>query len=314
MTSPPGLATLVEEYLALRRQLGFELRVEGAHLQRFARYAEVHDPHGPLTIDLAVRWAREPAKAQPRYWARRFAIVRRFAQYCVARDPRTEVPPAGLLGRAGHRPTPHIYSRSELADLLAAAATVDSPRGLRSHTYVTLFGLLAATGLRIGEALRLTVDDVDLTAGILTVARTKFHKARLVPLHETTRAAMQRYVERRAPYTQVGARAFFVTETATPLVYAEVQATFTTLRRTLGWGPPAGRGGPRLHDLRHTFVVERLLHWSAAGVDLDRRVAALATYLGHVKVTDTYWYLTAVPALLAVTAARFEHFARAGDP
>jgi integrase len=214
-----------------------------------------------------------------------------------------------MLGPSYRRRAPHIYSEREVADLLGAASQLGPVDGLRSHTYVTLFGLLASTGLRISEALRLTREDVDFAAALLTISRTKFHKSRLIPLHPTTTATLREYADRRDNYHPlVRLSAFFLTERGTALKDCRVRMTFSTLRRSLGW---AGLSGPprRIHDLRHTFAVRRLLRWYEEGADVDHEIAALSTYMGHVKVTDTYWYLTAVPELLAVAGARYERYA-----
>lgn len=307
--SAPTLVNLAEEYLAFRRGLGFAMRVEGAELLRFARYAGSIGHHGPITTDLAVRWAKLPKDADPLYWARRLDIVRRFAKHRVLFDAATEVPPDRMLGPSYRRRSPHIYSEGEIAALLRAAAGLGPTGGLRPHTYVTLFGLLASTGLRISEAVRLTREAVDLDAGVLTISETKFHKSRLVPLHPTTTAALRRYAARRDRYHPlVCLPAFFLTERGTSLKDWRVRMTFTALRESLGW---VGRGGParRIHDLRHSFAVTRLLRWYQEGADIDHKIAALSTYLGHVKVTDTYWYLTAVPELLAIASARYERYA-----
>jgi integrase len=308
------VASLAVEYLAMRRKLGFALVGEGQQLMRFARYADRVGHQGPLTIDLAVRWAQFGRDRGVVAAARRLDVVRRFAKHRWLFDARTQVPPEGLLGPSyRRRPTPHIYSEGELTALLEAASALGPASGLRPQTYVTLLGLLASTGLRISEALRLTRADVDLDAGVLTVVETKFHKSRMVPLHRTTTRALQRYAQQRDRYHRRASPTgtFFVTERATSLKYWRTLMTFAALRAELGWTGPRGQR-PRLHDLRHTFAVRRLVQWHRRGFDLHHRIAALSTYLGHVKVTDTYWYLTAVPELLAITGARYERYAGPG--
>lgn len=305
------MVSLAEEYLTMRRNLGFALEIEGQQLMRFARHADRAGHRGPLTIDLAVRWARLERDPGVVASARRLDVVRRFAKHRWLLDSRTQVPPEGLLGPSyRRRPTPHIYSDGELAALLKTASALGPAGGLRPQTYVTLLGLLASTGLRISEALRLTRETVDLDAGVLTVVETKFHKSRLVPLHPTTTRELRRYARQRDRYHRrtSSAAAFFLTERGTSLKYWRTLMTFTALRKTLGWTGPRGRR-PRLHDLRHSFAVQRLIRWDRRGVDLHHRIAALSTYLGHVKVTDTYWYLTAVPELLAITGRRYERYA-----
>ena len=314
MDTPVTMHVAVEEYLTWRRKLGFALRIEGEELGRFARFADQVGHRGPLTTELAVRWATLPAAAARLYHARRLDMVRRLARHLVVVEPTTEIPPAGFLGPSYRRREPHIYSREEIAALLGAAAQLDPAGGLRPRTYTTLFGLLACTGLRISEALGLARPHVDLDAGILTIAAAKFHKSRLVPLDATAVQALRGYAECRDRYRRrPRADTFFVSEYGTSLKYGKVIKTFVALRRRLGWKP--GRGGrlPRIHDLRHAFAVGRLLRWYEQGVEIDRTIASLSTYLGHVKVSDTYWYLTAVPELLAVSAARFERCAVESD-
>lgn len=311
MTATPTMVALVEEYLALRRRLGFALHSSGQQLLGFARFADGIDHRGPLTVELAVRWARLPEKARPSWWARRLQIVRGFAQHRSLFDPGTEIAPAGLLGPLSRRPTPHIYSETEITALLQAAAELGPEGGLRPHTYVTLLGLLLSAGLRISEALHLDRDDVDLQGGVLTVRHTKFKKSRLVPLHPSAVVALAAYARRRDRHSRHAASGtFFVNESGTPLSASGVAGSFNALRDTLGWTKnPDGRR-PRLHDMRHTMAVRTLLRWVKAGVEVDRKMPALATYLGHVEVSDTYWYLTAVPELMALTAARFEAYRR----
>jgi len=315
MTSAPTMVELVADYLALRRQLGFALHSTGLQLLGFARYADESGHRGPLTVELAVRWARLPEAASPSWWARRLLCVRGFAQHRSLFDPETEVPPAGLLGPLSRRPTPHIYSDPEIAALLRVAAELGPASGLRPHTYVTLLGLLLVAGLRISEALRLEREDVDLTCGVLTIRRTKFRKSRLVPVHRSTVLALTAYARRREslhPHAVSGT--FFLTERGRPLCASSVASTFGALRRKLGWSPPLEGRRPRLHDLRHTMAVRTVLRWYQEGAEaVDRKLPVLSTYLGHVEVCDTYWYLTAVPELMALAAARFQAF-RGQDP
>jgi integrase len=199
---------------------------------------------------------------------------------------------------------------AELSALVAAARALAPSTGLRPHTYATLFGLLACTGLRVSEAVKLARDDVDWPRGLLTVRQTKFRKSRLVPLHATTLAALRAYAARRDRlYPSPTTGAFFLTGRGTALPRSSVGVTFWKLRTRLGWAAGHTRPKPRIHDLRHTFACRRLQRWYADGVDVDHAVAALSTYLGHATVRDTYWYLTGTPELLALATARFERFA-----
>jgi integrase len=310
MTRNPTMLALVQEYLAFRRTLGFTLGTAGDELRLFARYADRTGHRGPLTIELAVRWATSASQATPAYWAWRLHAVRMFAQHRVLDDPRTEVPPPGLLGPTFRRGQPHVYSADEVTALLRAARTLG--RRSRPHTCVALFGLLASTGLRVGEALGLRREHVDLDAGVVTVIKSKACQSRLVPLHPSTTDALRGYADVRDRFHPVPrSSAFFLTDRGTALRYYRVTRTFRLLRRQLGW-PTAGRLAPRVHDLRHTFTVRVLLRWYEVGADVDQHIAALATYLGHVNVASTYWYLTAVPDLMAITARRFEQYAEHG--
>jgi integrase len=301
------MTALVEEYLAFRRKLGFALKTEGQELRSFAEYAERTGHAGPITAELAERWARLPHTADRVYWARRLGIVCRFAKHRLACDPLTEVPDPGFFGSSHRRREPHVYSEREIIDLLRAAARLGPSSGLRPKTYTTLLGLLASTGLRIAEALRLSRDEVDLDAGVLAVSETKFHKSRLVPLHATTIMALRCYAEHRDRFRPVPrARTFFLSDAGVPMKYRRVNETFVKLRRQLGWTGSGGRRPPRIHDLRHAFACRRLLSWYQDGADVNLKIPALSTYLGHVKVTDTYWYLSALPELMACAGTRFE--------
>lgn len=310
MSKASRMVRLAEDYLAYRKSLGFQLVSTERLLLQFAAYADRTGHRGHLTTDLAVRWAKLPKAGSPGYLARRLDVVRGFARHQSVADPRTEIPPPRLLGATYRRRTPHIYSEAELSALVAAARNLLPSTGLRPHTYATLFGLLACTGLRVSEAVKLVRNDIDWRQGLLTIRQTKFRKSRLVPLHATTLAALRDYVARRdrlypAPTTE----AFFLTSRGTPLALSSVGVTFWKLRKRLRWSAGRGTGKPRIHDLRHTFACRRLQRWYADGVDVDHAVAALSTYLGHATVRDTYWYLTGTPELLGLATARFERFA-----
>jgi integrase len=294
-------------YLVLRRNLGCALEREGSLLLDFARFADRAGHEGPLTAELAVRWAKRPEGTKQIWWARRLDVVRRFARHQVALDPRTEVPLPRLLGTSHHRAQPHIYSDEEISALLRATGALASTSGLRPFTYSTLFGLLLSTGLRISEALRLARTDVDLQNGVLRIAETKFYKSRLVPLHATTTVALRRYQEQRdrlCPPPQAGT--FFVSDSGAALKQNAAWHTFVVLRRRLGWENRPQRRRPRIHDLRHTMACRRLRAWYEDGTDINQALPALSTYLGHANVTNTYWYLSAVPDLMSLASARFE--------
>lgn len=303
---------LVEDYLAMLRGLGFDVERHRWLLRDFVRFTDRIRYHGPITVDLAVRWAQSSCPGQPVRAERRLSVLRRFARHLISLDPATEIPPPGLLGRATGRNQPHIYSDAEISALLQGCSRLHPREGLRPSTYLAFFSLLASTGLRLSEACRLHRRDVDLREGLLTVRRGKFGKSRLVPLHPTAVEALTRYAARRDGFQDARRSEFFFrTDRASALTRAAVEMTFRCVRDRLGWAPHGRAGRPRIHDIRHTFAVRRLLRWYGEGADVNRKILALATYLGHAKVTDTYWYLSAVPELMAITARRFEHFARA---
>jgi integrase/recombinase XerD len=300
------VAKAVEEYLALRRSLGFELRRSAGILRSFARYLEQQGA-SHVSTELALRWAKQPTAAQPAHWASRLGAVRRFAQYLSASDPRTEIPPMGLLPFRYRRQPPYLYSDGEVRALLGAASRIDSPTGLRAATYSTLIGLLAVSGLRISEAIGLDDRDVDLASGLLTIRRSKFGKSRLVPLHRSTTRALRRYARLRDRIHRAKAcDSFFVGESGRRLTQWTVRWTFNKLSRATGLREASDRRGPRLHDFRHRMAVKTLVQWYRRGIDVERRLPVLSTYLGHGHVTDTYWYLTAVPELLRLAAERLE--------
>ena len=303
------LRQAAEQYLQLRRDLGCKLRETGRLLEDFVAFAEREGaPH--VTTDLALRWAQQPAGVQPATWASRLRIVRRFALWLSAADRRTEVPLAGLLPGRYVRRRPYIYSDAEIKDLVRAAGQLASAAGLRGRTYATLFGLVAVTGMRISEVVALDREDVDLDEGILRIRRTKFGKSRLVAVHDSTRQVLADYARARDRVVRRPATAaFFLSEGGDRVTSCAARYNFAKVSREVGLrAPTAGRHGrgPRLHDMRHRFAVCTLLRWYRAGIDVEREIPKLATYLGHVHVHDTYWYLEAVPELLELAARRLE--------
>ncbi len=301
----------VSEYLAFRRDLGFALQSSGYELRLFARHLDAIGHREPLTADMAIDWARRGRRARREYGAARLVAIRGFAKYLAGTDPRHEVPAAGALGRAYRRGHPHIYSSAEVIALLNATMAIKPAYALPRHTFRVFFGLLAATGLRCGEALALRRDDVDLVRGRLTIICGKPGRDRIVPMHDSVVRELKAYATRRDHLFARGLKsdAFFVSRRATRLKYQSVTVSFRRLRRQVGWHT---RPLPRVHDLRHTFAVRVLLRWCAAGEDIDKKILALTTYLGHVNVTSTYWYFSAVPELMAMAGRRFERFARLG--
>lgn len=307
MNTPTTLHAWVESYLAHRRQAGFALQIAGQQLLNFARFAEQCGHCGPLTLDLAVRWASASRCPGPLTAARRIEVLRGFARYCQQLDPATEIPPLRLFGRGHRRLTPHIYTDEEIRALLAATANLSPAGGLRGACCHAIFGLFAATGLRLSEATGLKRADVDLQKGLLLIRHAKFGKSRWVPLHATTTHALQRYVQLRDRNpASAHTDAFFVGDYGRAARSRNIEYAFELLRHDLGWQSRGGHPAPRIQDLRHTFVCRTLQRWYETGIDIDRNILALSTYIGHAKVTDTYWYVTATPELMAIAGQRFE--------
>jgi integrase/recombinase XerD len=302
------LSNALTQYLAIRHRLG---RVD-RHVPRLLRHlvAFVEAAGSPfITTELIRRWAVQPAGAHPSTWAGRLLIARRFAIWQRASDPRTDVPPADLVGQRYRRKPPQRFRDHDIVALIQTAAALPSAKHLRGRTYATLFGLLAVTGLRITEALHLDRSDVDLDSGVLLIRRTKFGKSRLVPIHVTTQEALRAYAEARDRILPTWTtQAFFLSERATRITEWSARYTFAVISRTIGLRPPTRGGrhghGPRVQDLRHRFAAQTLITWYEAGVDVERELPKLSTYLGHVHTADTYWYLEAIPELLQLAANR----------
>jgi integrase/recombinase XerD len=302
-----GMRQAAEEYLGMRRVLGFKLSTQGRLLLSFVDYCE-HRGVTTITTEVAVSWARSTVRsADPLWWARRLMVVRIFARHLQALDPSTQVPPTDVLPHSYRRITPYLYSPEQITGLMRAAGALRPP--LRAATHASVIGLLAVTGLRIGEACRLDHDDVDLDAAVLTVRDSKFGKSRQVLVHASVVDALGDYAARRdqlRPAARESA-AFFVSSRGTRLDAHNVSHTFAVLLDAAGIAAPPGARRPRLHDLRHSFAAATLLDWYRAGVDVQARLPLLSTYLGHVDPKSTYWYLQATPELLALAAARLEH-------
>jgi integrase/recombinase XerD len=292
-----------EDYLAMRRALGHKLSDHGRLLMSFVDYLEeVGADH--VSVELALAWATLPKGAQPIWWSQRLGVVRCFARHLVAIDERTEVPPADALATRASRTSPHLYSANEIAALMAQARQIRFP--LKATTYETLIGLLASSGLRVSEAIRLEHKDVDLEVGMITIRESKFRKSRLVPIHPSTRDALAVYAKRRDElFPGPKADNFFCSLSGTSLHHSAVNETFRKLVQAVGLETP-GKRRPRPHDLRHRFAVEVLLGWLRSGVDVAPHLAELSTYLGHLKPSSTYWYLEASPELLSLATERLE--------
>jgi integrase len=299
------LAEHVENYLVVRRALGFKLVGEGVLLAEFAACAE-QATQFTVTTEFALEWATRPANATHNYLSRRLRAVRTFARYLHALDPACEVPSLELLPAKKYRPAPYLYRDEEIVALMAAAGSLRPP--LRAATFRTIIGLLACTGLRIGEALHLDRDDVDVIGGVLTVRDSKFGKSREVLLHPTTVMALEGYCEMRdrlCPHPPQ--RSFFITTRGTRIAHPTIYLPFRALLEQAGITHPVPGRHVRVHDLRHSFAVRTLLGWYRDGSDVQARMPLLSTYLGHVDPAATFWYLSAAPELLGLAADRLEH-------
>jgi len=302
------LRQALKDYLDIRRALGFELHTPARYLRTFVAFLEAHGA-SHITTEMAVRWAKQPPDGEPANWARRLGIARQFAAWHRTMDPRTEVPPTGLIPQSYRRKRPYIYTHEEIVMLVKAAGQIPSSKGLSGQTYSTIFGLLAVTGMRVSEAVGLDRQDIDLDAAILSIRRTKFGKSRRVPLHASTRDALKDYAEVRDRLIPTAMTpAFFVSERAGRITHWSTRYNFAKVSRQVGLRAPAGRHrhghGPRLHDLRHRFAARTLVDWYRAGRDVEREMPKLSTYLGHVHTGDTYWYIEAVPELLQLATER----------
>jgi len=302
------LRDALTQYVALRRALGTKLEEPARTLGQFLDFL-AREGSEFITSALALRWAMEPANVQRATWARRLSMVRQFAAWLNTIDSRTQVPPHRLLIAGRRRNKPHIFTEQEIGQLMAEAGRLAPPTGLRALTYATLIGLLTATGLRPGEALALDRSDVDLDSGILSIRQTKFGKSRFVPVSDSTRAALQHYAKQRDTLsTRRRTDAFLVPERGSRLSGSAARRTFARISRVVGVRADTGTRrigrGPRLQDFRHCFAPRKLIEWYRAGLDVGRELPKLTTYLGHVDIAHTYWYLEAVPELLQLATER----------
>lgn len=299
-----ALSGHAEEYLRARRALGVKLERHGRLLPQLVAYLEAAGA-STITRELALSWARLPAGAHPRHWAARLSIARGFAAYLQTLDPATEIPPAHVFAVRYQRPTPYLWSSEDVCRLLAATRELCPP--LKAASYEALFGLLAVTGMRVGEAIALERDDVDLNAGVITirVRNAKLERARLVPLHPTTTDALDRYAINRDRLCQAQrSTRFFISSIGTAIDRHAVSKTLRTITTQLGLRTQTVH--PRAHDLRHSFAVRTLIDWHRSGVRVDQWIVVLSTYLGHVSPAETYWYLTATPELMGLAADRLD--------
>lgn len=297
-----ALRRALAAYLRTRHALGFTAKREGELLPQFVAYL---DERGAsfVTAGAAIAWATQPRDAAPAWWTQRLGIVRGFAKYMQTIDPRTEVPSLDHMPHRRARSAPYVYSAADLTALLSATDTLRSP--LKTATYRTLLGLLAVTGMRVGEAVALDARDVDRRRATLVIRKTKFDKSREVPLHTSTIEALDCYRRDRARLApQRSASSFFLSTAGSRLIYQNVHETFLRLVYAAGLGQRRPR--PTIHDLRHTFAIQTVLDWYRGGADVEACLPLLSTYLGHVGPSSTYWYLTAVPELLEAATVRLE--------
>lgn len=299
-----GLRGHLDDYLRLRRALGFKLKREGRVLAGLVEHLEAA---GAVTVrgELVIAWAQLPVAAQPARWAQRLAIARGFALYMHTIDPESEVPPAGVFAARYCRATPYLWSQPDICRLLEGTRTLTPP--LRAATHAALFGLLAVSGMRIGEAIALQRDDVDLDSGVITIADedVKLGRARLVPLHPTTVEQLGRYAaERDHCCPRPRSRSFFVSPTGNALDYRRVREAFVQITTRIGLRTATVR--PRMHDLRHSFAVHTLIGWQRSEADVAAHLPALSSYLGHLNPAATWWYLSASPELMGLAAQRLE--------
>jgi len=303
-------STRLDEYLSLRRRLGFKMCQAGHLLPQFVRFAQQEKAEF-ITTKLALAWATQGKGCQPAYWADRLGLVRRFARYVSAVDPRTEIPPGGLLPHRHLRKTPYQYRDEEVEQLVKAAQQLPGPDELRAATYTTLFGLLAVTGMRVGEAISLARQDVNLNQALLTLRQTKFNKSRLVPIHPTTVDKLREYERLRDRIgPQPKSPNFFLSARGTRLAYTTLRHWFIQVCCQIGLRGPTDHRGPRMHDLRYRFAIGTLLRWYRTDQDIEAHLPELTTYLGHGHVADTYWYLSATPELLQLATQRLERKSR----
>jgi integrase len=300
----------VQDYLNYRRSLGFQLKVEESVLLNFANYVDSKKYNGPLTIKLSIEWALTSNSKKPITYARRIEVLRPFAKYCSITIPETEIPTTQIFGKAHRRKSPYIFSIDEILKLLDATKRLIPTDGLKTISFYYLFSLLYTTGLRVSEALMLRMSDINWKENFLQINQAKFKKSRLVPIHSSTAEALSTYCKIRSKYiSTLNCERLFILDNGTPITYRKIQYTFSQLRKIVAWDIKPQDTRPRIYDLRHTFVCHRLLKWYDEGIDVFSVVPYLSTYLGHVRVADTYWYITGIPQIMNIAGNRFYSYA-----
>jgi integrase/recombinase XerD len=296
------------EYINLRRKLGYKLYKSEIFLNSYITFLE-NENISFITVKSAINWAKKTKDSSSYYWHSRLSVIRKFSYYVNAIDKRNEIPPLRLLSCRYQRSKPYIYNDNEILKLLNASLLLKSDQGIRSQIYYAIFGLLAVTGLRISELTSLVINDVDFIQGHLIVRKTKKRNARIIPVHKSTLQILSRYLCFRYKIkAQNKSFNFFISEEGTNITNFTVRSTFIKLSRKIGFRKSTDSFGPRLHDFRHTFAVNTIIQWYKENADVDAKIPILSTYLGHVKPSDTYWYLSFVPELVALTGKRFEKY------
>lgn len=300
----------VEEYISYKKGLGYLIKIESEELRRFAAYSRAIGHNDSLTKDIAFQWATLKPDYTRWYMARRMETVRTFAKYICVFDPMAQMPPKGMFGKCHGRTTPYIFTEEEICIIMKAALELQSPDGLRCRTITTVIGLLWSTGMRPSEVCKLLNQDVDLKKGHITIRETKFSKSRILPLHDTTVSKLRSYAEDRDSLRKdFSDPSFFIMTGGRKLALRNLEYALQVIRDNLLAGSKKwNRRPPRLYDIRHSFATNTLLDWLKSGINVDSKILYLSTYLGHVKVEDTYWYLTGTPELMQFATGSFEKF------
>ena len=293
------------DYLSLRRSLGYKLVSDGQILNSFVCYL-LQNKLEYITVENALTWAKRSTSKRPCRWGRRLSIVRGFAGYLSTLDQRTEIPPAGLLPSMHQRPTPFMFTRKHIDQLLHGAMNRPQTPKILKETLCCLYGLMSVTGLRVSETLKLTDQDINFATGVITVECSKFGKSRLVPLHQSTITALQRYQSIRKRVFDCSVDQFFVNQYGKSIGYGSVRYHFLKIFQSMGNPNQPGKPRPTLHDLRHYFAISTITHWYEAGEDVHAKLPMLSTFLGHVETRDTYWYISACPRLMLSATQRLE--------
>jgi len=299
----------VEEYIAYKKDLGYQIKIESQELRRFALYTISIEYEGSLTIDIAFQWATLKKDYSRWYMARRMETIRTFSKYICVFDKQAQVPPKGMFGNCHGRTVPYIFSPEEISILMKASSNLFSPDGLRARTLPVAIALLWSTGMRPNEVCSLMDHDIDLYNKLITIRETKFFKSRIIPLHETTIVELKSYVYNRNKLRKHFRDShFLITTGSKKLKLRNFEYAFQLIRDNLlinkkEWN----RRPPRLHDIRHSFACNILLNWLKKGINVNNKIIYLSTYLGHVKVANTYWYLTGTPELMQFASKKFKN-------